>query len=419
MLSIFEVMAILLTLTAGFGLLNRLLLGLPDTIGLLLMGLAASLVLAVAESVVPSFDLKREMSSFLAQLDLRDALLNGILAFLLFAGAINVDLSNLRTRAWDVMVLAVFATALTTLLVGIGLWLGSQVAGLQLHLSWCFAFGALISPTDPVAVLSTLRRFKLPEELKLLLTGESLFNDGVGIVLFISFAEIAAGAGNPGLLNVADRFLVESAGGALLGLATGYGAYRATRKVDNYALEIMISLSLVMGTYAIAQRIGVSGPIAVVVGGILLGNRGPADAMSEETRRYFFGFWTLVDQILNAMLFLVIGLQVIVVDFVPSLLLAAVLAIPLVLCARLVSVGLPVLLFAQRRDYGGGTIPILTWGGLHGGISIALALSLPAGDAKPLLLAATYGSVLFSLIVQGLSLPLLVQRYTSAHETRT
>lgn len=171
MLSIFEVMAILLTPTAGFGLLNRLLLGLPDTIGLLLMGLAASLVLAVAESVFPSFDLKRAMSSFLAQLDLRDALLNGMLAFLLFAGAIYVDLFHLRNRAWDVMALAVFGTAFTTLLVGTGLWLGPQVAELQLPLSRCFAFGALIGPTDPVAVLSTLRRFRLPEDMKLLLTG--------------------------------------------------------------------------------------------------------------------------------------------------------------------------------------------------------------------------------------------------------
>lgn len=413
MLSIFEVVAILLTLTAAFGLLNRLLLGLPDTIGLLVMGLAASLVLAIAEAIVPSFDLKREMSRYLAQLDLRDALLNGMLAFLLFAGAINVDLSHLRNRAWDVMALAVFATAMTTLLVGAGLWLFAQVAGSQLPLSWCFAFGALISPTDPVAVLSTLSRFKLPEDLKLLLTGESLFNDGVGIVLFITFAEIAAGTGNPGLLEVAARFWFEAIGGAFLGLATGYGAYRATRRVDNYALEIMISLALVTGTYAIAQRIGVSGPIAIVVGGILLGNRGPADAMSKETRRYFFGFWTLVDQILNAMLFLVIGLQVIVMNFEPSLLWGALVAIPLVLCARLVSVSLPVLAFAGRRDYGAGAIPILTWGGLHGGISIALALSLPPGDAKPLLLAATYGAVLFSLIVQGLSLPRLIRHFTS------
>nr|MDA3889870.1 cation:proton antiporter [Allgaiera sp.] len=259
------------------------------------------------------------------------------------------------------------------------------------------------------AVLATLKHVNVAKDLQIVMTGETLFNDGVGVVLFAVLVQAAVG-GSMDALQIGRMFAVEALGGAALGAVTGYVAYRAMRSIDEYSIEVMISLALVVGTYAIATRLGVSGPLAVVVAGLLVGSRGPRDAMSDQTQRYLFGFWTLIDEILNSVLFLLIGLEVLVLRFVPAFGWLMALAIPLVLIARLAAVSGPVLLLGRFRKFSRGTIPVLTWGGLRGGISVALALSLPEVGEKSALLAATYAVVLFTLIVQGLSLRAVIKR---------
>ena len=408
--STFDLIALLLVLTALFAWINHVLIRLPHTIGLLVMGLAASLALIGLEVALPQVSLYESLTGLLLRLDFRAAVLNGMLAFLLFAGALHVNLSTLRSRAWAVGLMATIGTLISTAIVGTGVWLISGLLGAAIPLAWALVFGALISPTDPVAVLSTLKSVRVPEALEVDMAGESLFNDGVGVVVFTVLLAIATGAGETQPLHVAELFFVEALGGAAFGLVTGYLAYRATRAIDNYPIETLISLALVMGTYALAAQLHMSGPIAVVVAGILIGNRGPRDAMSDETQNYLFAFWTLVDEILNSVLFLLIGLEVLVVRFDPSFAWLACASIPLVLLGRFLAVATPVLALRSRQPFVSGTIPVLTWGGLRGGISIALALSLPEVAERAPLLAATYAVVVFTIVVQGLSLRALVAR---------
>jgi len=273
-------------------------------------------------------------------------------------------------------------------------------------------FGALISPTDPVAVLSTLKTVRVPKELEVDMTGESLFNDGIGVVAFTVALAIATGSDKDNLsfLFVTKLFVVEALGGAAFGAVTGYVAFRAMRRIDNYAIEVLISLALATGTYALAAKMHLSGPLAVVVAGILIGNRGPLDAMSDLTQRYLFGFWQLADEILNSVLFLLIGLEVLVLRLTSSFAWIMALSVPLALAARWVAVALPVLTLRPWQDFVPGTISVLTWGGLRGGISIALVLSLPEIPEKGLLLAATYAVVVITIVVQGLTLQALVAR---------
>jgi len=413
-LSVFDLVAVLLVLTAVFGWFNHVVIRLPHTIGLLVMGLVASLVLIGVEFVRPEEHLYEDLTVLLRQVDFRATVLNGLLAFLLFAGALHVDLSLLRRRAWPIGIMATAGVAISTTIIGVGLWWISGALGVPLPLTWALVFGALISPTDPVAVLSTLKSVKVPETLEADMSGESLFNDGVGVVVFTVLLAIATGAGEGGASpgHIAELFFVEAVGGALLGFMTGYVAYRSMRVIDNYPLETLISLAVAAGTYAVAAKFHMSGPIAVVVAGILIGNRGPQDAMSELTQRYVFGFWQLVDEILNSVLFLLIGLEVLVVGFDPAFAWLSLASIPLVLLARLLAVAVPVLALRVRQKFASGTIPVLTWGGLRGGISIALALSLPDVAEKPALLAATYAVVVFTIVAQGLSLRAVVERVT-------
>jgi len=413
MLTPFELLSLLLVLTAGFAWTNDRLIGLPDTVGLLVMGLAASLLLLVAETLFPQLRLYDHVEALIQRIDFRKTVLDGMLAFLLFAGALHVDLWALRDRAWVVGSMATLGVLLSTAIVGLGFWYAASLAGVALPLAWAFVFGTLISPTDPVAVLSTLKTVRIPKSLELDMVGESLFNDGVGVAIFTIALLVATGGGEhggTGLVEVAELFALEALGGALLGLVAGYIAYFAMQQIDNYSVEVLISLALVTGTYAIAARLGTSGPIAMVVAGLLIGNRGPQNAMSDRTQRYLFGFWTLTDEILNAVLFLLIGLEVLVLrsDVLLAWLPAS--AILLVLLARFASVALAVLTLRPWSAFVRGTIPVLTWGGLRGGISVALALSIPDVPEKSLILAATYLVVVFTIIVQGLSLRRLVQR---------
>jgi monovalent cation:H+ antiporter, CPA1 family len=408
-MSQFELVATLLILTATFSWINCRLAFLPHTIGLLIMGLGASLVVIAADVAVPGLFNYENLAALLRQVDFQRTVLDGMLAFLLFAGALHVDVGKLRSRATTIGLMATLGVVVSTAIIGGGVWAAAGLLGLSISLPWALVFGALISPTDPVAVLATLKEVKVPEDLQIVMTGETLFNDGVGVVLFAVLVEAALGE-SVDAVHVEWMFLVEAVGGAALGAVTGYVAYRAMRAIDDYSIEVMISLALVVGSYAIASRLGVSGPLAVVVAGLLVGSMGPRDALSDQTKRYLFGFWTLVDEMLNSVLFLLIGLEVLVLRFEPSFGWLMALAVPLVLVARLAAVSGPVLLLGVFRKFARGTIPVLTWGGLRGGISVALALSLPEVAEKSALLAATYAVVLFTLIFQGLSLRAVIKR---------
>ena len=411
-MSIFDLIALLLVLTAAFAWLNHQVIRLPHSIGLLVMGLVASLVLIGIELAVPDVLLYEELAGIIRQIDFQATVLDGMLAFLLFAGALHVNLSVLRERAWVVGGMATVGTLISTVIVGFGIWVAADILEVPLPLPWAFVFGALISPTDPLAVLSTLKAVRVPKTLEIDMTGESLFNDGVGVVVFTALLAAAVAAGGEGidLVHLGELFFFEALGGAVLGLAAGYAAYRAMRAIDDYPIEVLISLALVAGTYALASHLHMSGPIAVVVAGLIIGNHAPRDALSDQTQRYLFGFWTLIDEILNSVLFLLIGLEVLVLRLDPSFAWVAVVSVPLVLVARFFAVSIPVLALWRTQSFVKGTIPVLTWGGLRGGISIALALSIPEVPYKAEILAATYAVVLFTIIVQGLSLRALVQR---------
>ncbi|SHO67308.1 monovalent cation:H+ antiporter, CPA1 family [Pseudoxanthobacter soli DSM 19599] len=417
MLSLFQLLAGLLTVTATFAWLNHRVLRLPDSIGLLVMGLGASLTLIAIEIVFPDTHLYATLATGLQQIDFYEAVMHGMLAFLLFAGALHVDFGRLRRRAPVVGAFATLGVALSSLIIAAGLWLGTEALGMPIGFAWSLVFGALIAPTDPVAVLSTLRSVNVPEKLETDMTGEALFNDGVAVVLFTITLQMAAGSeGASRFAHIAQMLVLEAGGGALLGLATGYVAYRAMRAIDDYSIEVMISLALVTATYALADAFHMSGPIAVVVAGVLIGNRGVACAMSDRTRRYIFGFWTLVDDILNAVLFLLIGLEVLVLNFNPAMAWVGLIAVPLVLVGRFISVAVSVSLLARWQSFAKGTLAVLTWGGVRGGISVALALSLTGTPARSPLLAATYAVVLFTILVQGLTLGWVVRKTAVVQE---
>jgi CPA1 family monovalent cation:H+ antiporter len=410
-ISNFDLFALLLTLSALFAWLNRRFVHLPHSIGLLVMGLVASLLLIGLGLVFPAEQIFDDLAQALRQIDFTAVVMNGMLAFLLFAGSINVDLAALRDRAWPVATLALVGTLVSTAIVGAAFWGVTWAIGQPVSLLWALVFGALISPTDPVAVLSILKNVSVSPSLQIEMEGEALFNDGVGIVLFTLLVGFAAGSGGQhvGVLDVLRHLAQEAGGGLALGLVTGYLAYRAMRTIDDYAVEVLITLALVAGTYAVAQRLGASGPLAMVAAGLLIGDRAPRDAMSDRTQGYVSALWTLIDEVLNSLLFLLIGLEVLVLRFHPSVLLLACAAIPIVLIARLIAVSVPLLAFRWTDRLSIQNVPFLTWAGVRGGISVALVLSLPESQAKALLLAATYAVVLFTIVVQGSTLGLVAK----------
>jgi CPA1 family monovalent cation:H+ antiporter len=412
MTSIFDLVALLLVLSAVFGLVNHRFIGLPHTTGLLVLGLLASLGLVGAQAVFPGEVAYDAFAGTLREIDFTAVVMDGMLAFLLFAGAINVNLRLLRDRAWQIGFLAIIGTVLSTGLIGVAFWWIAGVAGQPLPLAWALVFGALISPTDPVAVLNVLKAVDVPDELQIEMQGEALFNDGVGVVLFTLLLAVATGPAGEGLsLTLAlEHLVVEAGGGILLGLASGYVAYRAMRSIDAYEVEVLITLAVVAGTYAAARHAGVSGPLAVVAAGIVLGDLAPRNAMSDRTQGYVTSLWTLIDEILNSVLFLLIGLEVIILRFSPGAFGLALMAIPIALAARLAAVSTPVLLFRWTGSLSSRNIPFLTWAGVRGGISVALALSLPEHPEKSVVLAATYAVVLFTIVVQGTTLGRVARR---------
>lgn len=409
-MSAFDVIAILVVLAALFSYLNTQWLRLPTTIGLMLVALVFSLSLLLIDHF--GMGLGPRVRAFLERIDFSDTLLQGMLCFLLFAGSLHIDLEDLAKNKGIIAILATLGVVGSTLVVGAGGWLVFGWVGLGMPFLLCLLFGALISPTDPIAVLAILKTANVPKALSTQIAGESLFNDGVAVVVFVALLRMATGLGASGPGDIAVMFVREVLGGVTLGLAAGWVAYLLIRRVDDYQVEILLTLALVVGSYALARRLHVSGPIAVVVGGLLIGNHGRSFAMSDRTRENIDKFWELVDELLNAVLFVLIGLEVVLVSFDRQLLLAAAVAALLVLGARFVTVGLPLVLLRRRWQIARGSVRLLTWGGLRGGISVALALTLPPGPHRNTLLAVTYAVVVSSILVQGLTIKALARRIT-------
>ena len=401
-MSQFELIAILITLAALFSYLNERYLGLPSAIGLMLFALVMSLALIALGKF--GFGMEEQARSLLGSIDFSKTLLHGMLSFLLFAGALHVNLEDLMQQKWFIISLATAGVVISTSIVGGLAWMVLQLLGLGIPFIYCLLFGALISPTDPIAVLGILKSAGAPKKLETQITGESLFNDGVGVVVFIVLLRIAEGTHEVGISEVALLFAKEALGGALFGLATGFLAYWMLKSVDNYPVEMLITLALVTGGYALAEALHLSAPIAIVVAGLLIGNHGRDLAMSDKTVEHLDTFWELLDELLNAVLFVLIGMEVLILQFTPGYLLAGVLAILIVLFARMVSVAIPVGLLRLWREFSPGVVKILTWGGLRGGISVALALSLPPGPERDVILTITYIVVVFSILVQGLTI---------------
>jgi CPA1 family monovalent cation:H+ antiporter len=394
--------SVLITLAALFSYVNYRFLRLPSSIGLMLSALVTSLA-AVALGEFGSHTLENLAHHALANFDFDRTLMHGMLSFLLFAGALHINLNDLAQQKWPVGFLASLGVVISTLIIGYATYWLFGLLGHAIPLIYCLLFGALISPTDPIAVLSILKSVGADRDLENKMAGESLFNDGVGVVVFLVLLSIAMGEQPASLRSVLTLFLEEAIGGGLFGLLTGYLAYRMLRQVDDYEVEILITLALVMGGYALATALHLSGPIATVVAGLLIGNHGRRLAMSKRTREHLDTFWQLVDGILNAVLFVLIGLEALLLPFQAAFAWAAMLAIPVVLLARLISVSLPALVPGLRKEFSRKVIVALTWGGLRGGISIALALALPDVPARNALITTTYAIVVFSILVQGLT----------------
>ncbi|MCG6958209.1 MAG: sodium:proton antiporter [Gemmatimonadetes bacterium] len=404
----FDVVAGLTTLAALFAWINHRWVRLPTAIGLMVIALVLSLALVVLG--LAGWNVSAPLVTMVGAVDFDRALLHGMLGALLFAGALHVNLDDLLEQRWVIGLLATVGLLVSTLVVGGLTWWGFSLVGIDVPLLHCFLFGALISPTDPIAVMAILHRAGVPHSVETKVVGESLFNDGVAVVVFGVILALASGEHAVSAGGVLELLAVEAGGGIVYGLVLGWVAYRMLRSVDNYQVEIFITLAVVTGGYALGHRLGVSAPLAMVLAGVLIGNHGRAFAMSQRTRERLDAFWELVDEILNAVLFVLIGVEVLVLQFGRAYFVAGLLAIPIVLGARWISVVLPVGVLRFRRAFSPGAVTILTWGGLRGGISVALALSLPTGAHRDLLVAVTYMVVSFSIIAQGLTLGPVAER---------
>jgi CPA1 family monovalent cation:H+ antiporter len=383
---------------------------LPTTIGLMLFSLILSLLLIILGQL--GFIIEDQARELVSQIDFNKTLMHGMLSFLLFAGALHVNINDLMEKKWEIGIFATLGVVISTFIIGSIIYYVLRWLGLGIQYIHCLLFGALISPTDPIAVLGILKKIGAPKTLETKITGESLFNDGIGVVVFITLYRIAFSGYEITAQDVALLFTKETIGGVIFGLLVGWIAYRLLKSVDNYQVEILVTLALVTGGYALASELHLSGPIAIVIAGLLIGNHGRRFAMSDRTRENLDTFWELIDEILNAILFVLIGFEMLILVFLRKYILEGLIAIPIMLLARFISIAIPILFLKNRKEFSPNVIKIMTWAGLRGGISVALALSLPASTERNIILAMTYVVVVFSILVQGLTIQRLVQKVT-------
>jgi CPA1 family monovalent cation:H+ antiporter len=405
-MSTFDMASLVLVFAAIIGIINERYFRLPRAIALLLFALAASLVIIALGTFFSGFDLRRLAQHRIEGAHLPRILLDGVLALLLFAASLHVDLRELRSEAWAVFGLATVGVMVSTVLLGFGAFAAFRLSGTDMPLTWCFVLGAILAPTDAVAVEGLLRRVHLPASLRSMVSGEALFNDGTAVIVF--FAALAATQGQTGVVghgHIALSLLVEGTAGAALGAAMGYVARLAMRRIEDHNLILTISLALALSTYRLAVAFGVSGPIAVVVCGIVLANQPAEHGVLDGSRAKLVTFWALVDDLLNTLLFLLMGFEILAIDGARAALVPMLVAIPLALAARLVSVCALVPLLPHGLIEKGRAIAALTWLGLRGGISIALVLTLPQTPYRASLSAVCYGVVIFTIVVQGLLTP--------------
>lgn len=411
MANIIDVSAILISISALFAYINHRFIGLPMTIGVLIIAMLASLFVSVL-GLLGFGDIQLHAEHLLKSIDFNATLLNGMLSFLLFAGAMHVNLNELREQKLVILSLATVGVCLSTFLVGTATYYLLSVLSCHMDYLYCLIFGALISPTDPIAVMATVKRLGVDKQLETAIAGESLFNDGVGVVVFTVLILLLNSPDQIDAAHVGIIFLKEAVGGIIFGLVLGGIGYYMINSIDNYKVEILITLALVMGGYGLALYLHTSGPIAIVVAGLLTGNVLRKHAMSDKTRHSIDDFWELIDEILNVILFALIGLEILIIPFESQWFLAGLMLIFTVIFVRLISVGLPVMLLSLKVKVIPNLVKILVWGGLRGGISVALALSLPEGESRDLILFLTYVVVVFSIVVQGLTIGPFIKKLT-------
>ena len=407
-MELFNVIAVLITLSAVFSYLNARYLKLPSAIGLMLIAFVASLILIAIGKIW--FDVEAMATELTSEINFQELVFDGMLGFLLFAGALHVNLNDLSGNKWTIGILATAGVVASTFIVGTLVYFMSGMLGLDISFIYCLLFGALISPTDPIAVLGILKTAGAPKNLETKITGESLFNDGIGVVVFIVLVGIAKSGDHISAGQIFTLFAAEALGGVIFGVVIGLIAYYMLAQLDDYPVEILITLAMVMGGYVLAHVLHTSGPLAMVVAGLLIGNQGRSFAMSHKTCERLDTFWELLDEILNALLFVLIGLEVLVLSFTGKHIVAGLLAIPVVLFSRWLCVGGVVTVLRRFRQFTPHAIKIMTWAGLRGGISVALALSLPPGHERTVLLAVTYCVVIFSILVQGMTTGPLIRK---------
>ncbi len=418
-MSLLSIISILLTVSALFAYVNCKTLKLPNTIGIMVISLAFSLLLVLLGNIGFG-DAERIAAEIIGQIEFDETLLNGMLGFLLFAGAMHIDLDHLLKRKWTIGLLASLGVLTSMVLVAMSAYYLFQLFGYHVPFIYCLLFGSLIAPTDPIAVMGILKTAGASKSLEIKIAGESLFNDGVAIVVFLAIFGIAVNGEAFNAQHVGVLFVQEAFGGALFGFVCGWIVLQMLKRLDNYQVEILLTLALVSGGATAAASLHLSAPIAVVVAGLMIGNHGRRDAMSNVTVQRLDTFWELIDEILNAVLFLIIGLEVIVLQLNTQLWIMGIVMAILVLGARLISVGIPITVLRKlNQDFHPHAIKILTWGGLRGGISVALALSIPAGPERDLIVAVTYVIVVLSILIQGLSIGKLIKATAVDEQTAT
>ena len=407
----YHTFTVVIVFAALFGYINYRFIKLPNTIGIMILSLVASLIMIALISLNPSlFSRSREM---IREIDFHEVLMNGMLSFMLFAGAIHINASDLKKERATILTFSTVGVLISTVIIGSLLYGICILFELNIGYIYCLLFGALISPTDPIAVMGILKDAQIPKAMEIRIAGESLFNDGVAVVVFISILQIInAGIGNLQPGEILLLFFQEAGGGLLLGVILGYIGFFAMRSIDYYKVEVMITLAIVMGGYYLAEILHVSGPLAMVVAGIIIGNQARQHGMSAITSDYVDKFWEIIDEVLNAVLFFLIGMEMLIVEFSMEYFWIGLICIGIVLVARYISMLVPYLFLRKNNVFQKYALAILTWGGLRGGISVALALSLPKTEFSDLFVTITYIIVLFSIIVQGLTIGRVVKKLT-------